>query len=185
MPLQELIGGEIALEILPVAESSWQVESSDGGVKAVAEERGARFFLEATLEPSVLNLRLSHVGPTDMVAGVLIPLRKGMEIAARVRHPEGQLPEGFAYTAQRELRGAVCEATDLRCTSFPSPLTGEISIGERRVSYRCANEENCWQLRARHGAQPELILWTASNPDKPILSVNSLDITIQRELSGR
>lgn len=146
---------------------------------AELEKQPFSLRVEAGLDAGDLMLIASHMSETDSVIGIpfafAVPKRRGV-VETRVQSASRRDDQGW-------IRYACNEPIEAHFSPYPSPVMGSIRLETERytllVEYRSRCEENSWQLTVpQEGEWVEITLFTATNPRKPILSSNALEVRI-------
>jgi hypothetical protein len=135
--------------------------------------------VETAFERGDLLVTSSHTSETDSVIGIpfafAVPRRNGT-VEARVRKGDRRDDQGW-------IRHPCHLPIEADFSPYPSPLEGSIRLETERytllIDYSSHCEENSWRLVVpTQGEWIEITLFTASNPQKPILSCNRLEMRI-------
>jgi hypothetical protein len=184
----------------------WTFESSENQIKACLsgqdtwngtslsdiEGQNFKMALSARMEEDGLHLNYSVVSDSDSLVGLHYYYRVPAgpaTVTADVQptytdqgkfHP---IPEDWNY-ADHQITFDLSNEADYGFHPYQNPLAAQVTLKTSEYNlitrYRCANDENSWQLFRPAGASYVCIEpLSATNPRKPRLSVSSLDIHLQ------
>lgn len=185
----------------------WQAEASETKVKAIIAGKdlwmgvplssleGQNFKMQYTAEltPDGLQIEISVVSDTDSVVGIHyyynLPNGTGtIKSAIQSQFIENTqrkpLPSDWNIDSQQVLTFDLSNEADFTFFPFPNTREGEIILDtgsyQLKTTYKCASQENAWQLYHPKGASFVCIEpVSAQDPRHPNLTVSSLSIQLQ------
>lgn len=186
----------------------WKVEAGQQKVKGtltgkdtwndipLSSLEGQNFTMrfQAELLPEGLKLNLSVVSDTDSLVGIHyyyhLPRGSGTVMSqVQKRYWDGQFKELPQHWLSSDLQGIkldLVESVDYTLYPYPDPLEGKIILDalDYRLTthYRCASQENAWQLYHPKGASYVCIEPVSSqDPRHPNLTASSIEILLTIE----